>query len=172
MPRTTAYDKNAINLKKYMEILDKTTKFTINEIPKAYGYRLGKVIKTPGGGRLKVLIQDGSEELVLISQSVKIMGRAGNKTDRPNCMCINDLILIDGGYAMAKIPPSTVIKILDIFEKHECILPDCYSSVSTATKEDDFFDYEDKDKDKDKDEATKPEVKEDEKENKLDIDRI
>jgi hypothetical protein len=142
MPRSNANDKNASSIIKYMKILEDSDKRSIYDIPVEYGYRLGKVIKTPGG-RLKVLIQDDTEELVLISKSVKIMGRAGNKTDRSNCMCVNDMIIIDGGFAVGKVPPATVMKILEIFKKHEYVLPSIFSLVSVASKEDDMFDYSD-----------------------------
>jgi len=141
MPRSNANDKNASSIIKYMKILEDSDKRSILDIPVEHGFRLGKVIKTPGGGRLKVIIQDDTEELVLISKSVKIMGRAGNKTDRSNCMCVNDMIIIDGGFAVAKVPPSTVIRILEIFKKHEYVLPSIFSLVSVASKEDDMFDY-------------------------------
>jgi len=140
MPRSNANDKNASSIIKYMKILEDSDKRSIFDIPVEYGYRLGKVIKTPGG-RLKVLIQDDTEELVLISNSVKIKGRAGNKTDRSNCMCINDIIIVDGGFAVAKVPPATVMKILEIFKKHEYKLPSIFSLVSVASTEDDMFDY-------------------------------
>lgn len=143
MPRSNANDKNASSIIKYMKILEDSDKRSIYDIPVEYGYRLGKVIKTPGGGRLKVIIQDDTEELVLISKSVKIMGRAGNKTDRSNCMCINDMIIIDGGFAVGKVPPATVMRILEIFKKHEYKLPSIFSLVSVASKEDDMFDYSD-----------------------------
>jgi len=141
MPRSNANDKNASSIIKYMKILEDSDKRSIIDIPDEHGFRLGKVIKTPGGGRLKVIIQDDTEELVLISKSVKIMGRAGNKTDRSNCMCVNDIIIIDGGFAVAKVPPPIVLKILEIFKKYEYVLPSIFSLVSVASKEDDMFDY-------------------------------
>jgi len=164
MPRSNANDKNASSIIKYMKILEDSDKRSILDIPVEHGYRLGKVIKTPGGGRLKVIIQDDTEELVLISKSVKIMGRAGNKTDRSNCMCVNDMIIIDGGFAVGKVPPATVMRILEIFKKHTYVLPSVFSLVSVASKEDDMFDYSDP--------VAKEESFDESKEDELEVDDI
>jgi hypothetical protein len=53
---------------------------------------------------------------------------------------VNEIVLIDGGFIKAKIPASTVLDILTIFEKCGYELPKIFFAVSSATEEDDMFD--------------------------------
>jgi hypothetical protein len=88
------------------------------------GYILGKVTRALGAGRLEVTLQDGQTDIsVPIGGSIKFKGRAGTKTDRENCMCVGDIIVIDGGFAAAKINAGTADRIRRIFAEMEVTLP-------------------------------------------------
>jgi len=68
------------------------------------GLELARVTRTPGCGRLTVTLQDGTADVsVPIGGTVKMRGHAGTKTDRANCMCVGDTIVLRGGIASAKL---------------------------------------------------------------------
>jgi hypothetical protein len=74
------------------------------------------------------------------------------------------MIIIDGGFAVGKVPPATVMRILEIFKKHTYVLPSVFSLVSVASKEDDMFDYSDP--------VAKEESFDESKEDELEVDDI
>jgi hypothetical protein len=96
------------------------------------GYSLAKVIKNLGSCRLQVVEQNGNTADVRISPSVIQMIKRES--------AVNEIVLIDGGFIKAKIPASTVLDILTIFEKCGYELPKIFFAVSSATEEDDMFD--------------------------------
>jgi hypothetical protein len=68
------------------------------------GLELARVTRTPGCGRLTVTLQDGTADVsVKIGGTVKMRGHAGTKTDRANCMCVGDTVVLRGGIASAKL---------------------------------------------------------------------
>ena len=68
------------------------------------GLELARVTRTPGCGRLTVTLQDGTTDVsVPIGGTVKMRGHAGTKTDRANCMCVGDTVVLRGGIAAAKL---------------------------------------------------------------------
>ena len=68
------------------------------------GLELARVTRTPGCGRLTVTLQDGTTDVsVPIGGTVKMRGHAGTKTDRANCMCVGDTVVLRGGIASAKL---------------------------------------------------------------------
>jgi hypothetical protein len=68
------------------------------------GLELARVTRTPGCGRLTVTLQDGTANVsVPIGGTVKMRGHAGTKTDRANCMCVGDTVVLRGGIASAKL---------------------------------------------------------------------
>jgi len=135
MPRTSATDKNIATMDKYVKMLKDKTKVSCKEdlvnIFKS-GYSLAKVIKNLGSCRLEVVEQNGNTADVRISPSVIQMIKRES--------AVNEIVLIDGGFIKAKIPASTVLDILTIFEKCGYELPKIFFAVSSATEEDDVFD--------------------------------
>ena len=136
MPRTTAADKNIAIIDKYVKMLKDMTKVSCREdlenIFKS-GYSLAKVIKNLGNCRLEVVEQNGNMADVRISPSViQMIKRESN---------VNEIVLIDGGFVKAKIPASTVLDILAIFEKYRYDLPKIFLAISSATEDDDIFDH-------------------------------
>jgi hypothetical protein len=78
---------------------------------------LARVTRATGAGRLEVALHTGEKGVsVPIAGTVKFKGKAGTKTDRANCMCANDVIVVRGGQANAKVSPSTVNTIRRAFE--------------------------------------------------------
>ena len=136
MPRTSAADKNSSTMDKYVKMLKDKTKVSCKEdLENIFknGYSLAKVIKNLGSCRLEVVEQNGNMADVRISPSViQLIKRESN---------VNEIVLIDGGFIKAKIPASTVLDILAIFEKYRYDLPKIFFAVSSATEEDDMFDH-------------------------------
>ena len=67
------------------------------------GLELARVTRTPGCNRLTVTLQDGTTDVsVPIAGTVK-MPSGGKKTDRANCMCVGDTVVLRGGQAKAKL---------------------------------------------------------------------
>jgi hypothetical protein len=135
MPRTSAADKNSSTMDKYLKTLKDKTKVSCKEdLENIFknGYSLAKVIKNLGSCRLEVVEQNGNMADVRISPSVIQMIKRES--------AVNEIVLIDGGFIKAKIPASTVLDILTIFEKCSYELPKIFFAVSSATEEDDMFD--------------------------------
>ena len=135
MPRTSAADKNSSTMDKYVKMLkDKTKVSCKQDLENIFknGYSLAKVIKNLGSCRLEVVEQNGNMADVRISPSVIQMIKRES--------AVNEIVLIDGGFIKAKIPASTVLDILTIFEKCGYDLPKIFFAVSSATEEDDMFD--------------------------------
>ena len=135
MPRTSAADKNSSTMDKYVKMLkDKTKVSCKQDLENIFknGYSLAKVIKNLGSCRLEVVEQNGNMADVRISPSVIQMIKRES--------AVNEIVLIDGGFIKAKIPASTVLDILTIFEKCGYDLPKIFLAVSSATEEDDMFD--------------------------------
>lgn len=135
MPRTSAADKNSSTMDKYVKMLkDKTKVSCKQDLENIFknGYSLAKVIKNLGSCRLEVVEQNGNMADVRISPSVIQMIKRES--------AVNEIVLIDGGFIKAKIPASTVLDILAIFEKCSYELPKIFFAVSSATEEDDMFD--------------------------------
>lgn len=135
MPRTSAADKNSSTMDKYVKMLkDKTKVSCKQDLENIFknGYSLAKVIKNLGSCRLEVVEQNGNMADVRISPSVIQMIKRES--------AVNEIVLIDGGFIKAKIPASTVLDILTIFEKCGYELPKIFFAVSSATEEDDMFD--------------------------------
>ena len=72
---------------------------------------LARVLRHAGAGRIVVTLQDGSEVQTLIGGRVRFHGRAATKTDRPTCMVMNSMVLLDGGYAVSNLTTAHIARI-------------------------------------------------------------
>lgn len=80
-------------------------------------FELAKVIAPRGGGRVEVTKSDGVTENVRIAGAIKFHGKAGNKTERPNCLYAGSHVILRGGDAAGRIPREKVTEIKNIYEK-------------------------------------------------------
>lgn len=132
MPRTSATDKNSASMDKYIKMLkDKKKVCSKQDLENIFknGYSLAKVIKNLGSCRLEVVEQNGNRADVRISPAVIQMIKRENNID--------GIVLIDGGFIKAKIPASTVLDILAVFETCHYDLPKIF--FATGGEEDDIF---------------------------------
>lgn len=72
---------------------------------------LAKVVRPMGANRLVVRLQDGDEVQIIIAGRLRFHGRAASKADRPNCMALNSIVLLDGGYAVSNLSKAHIVRI-------------------------------------------------------------
>jgi hypothetical protein len=72
---------------------------------------LARVMRHQGAGRILVTLQDGSEVETVIAGRLRFHGRAATKTDRPVCMVMNSVVLLDGGHAVSNLSMSHIARI-------------------------------------------------------------
>jgi hypothetical protein len=111
--------KNAVCLDEYMTELEAATSpADIRAITEEKSLLLARVTRTVGCGNLEVTLQDGKGKVTVpIGGAVKFRGKANNKTDRANCMCAGDVVIIRGGIASGKLTPAGVAHCKKLFDK-------------------------------------------------------
>lgn len=72
---------------------------------------LARVVRPMGANRLVVKLQNGEEVQTLIAGRLRFHGRAASKTDRPNCMILNSIVLLDGGHAVSNLSKAHIVRI-------------------------------------------------------------
>lgn len=105
---------------------------------------LARVTRTVGGGRVVVQLMDGTEDVsVPIGGSVKMKGRAATKTDRSNCMCQGDLVVVRGGIAAGKMSAAAAAHVAAIFAENDISAPRGFFGAIAVEDEDFEFDRSD-----------------------------
>lgn len=90
----------------------------LDTIATRHSLTLARVTRAQGAGRLEVTLQDGTTGVsVPISASIKMKGRASTKTDRINCMCVNDVIVLRGAFAAGKLSATAVRQAGEVFAR-------------------------------------------------------
>jgi len=111
-----ALTKNAEAVEEVVEICDRAvTSGDLQDRMERAALILAKVSRTVGGGRVQVVLTDGEEVSVPIGGSVKLKGKAATKTDRANCMCQGDYVVVRGGIAAGKMSAATVTYVRQVF---------------------------------------------------------
>jgi len=136
-----ALTKNAEAVEEVVEICDRAaTAGDLQDRMERAALILAKVSRTVGGGRVLVLLQDGEEVSVPIGGSIKLKGKAATKTDRANCMCQGDYVVVRGGIAAGKMSPATVTYVRQVFADLMVAMPKGFFPSADA---DDMFDRTD-----------------------------
>jgi hypothetical protein len=98
--------------------------------------QLARVERSTGCGRLQVTLQDGTTGVsVPISGTIKFKGRSNTKTDRANCMCADDMIVIRGSFASAKVSPAAAAFIRKHYEAKGIKTPRGFFSSAVEEEE-------------------------------------
>lgn len=84
---------------------------------------LARVARSTGAGRLEVTLQTGERISVAIAGTLKFNGASATKTDRANCMCANDIIVVRGGLASGKMSLGVAAKVAKSFEQLGVTVP-------------------------------------------------
>jgi len=96
---------------------------------------LARVMRSVGCGRLQVMLEDGTEANVPISGTIKFKGRSNTKADRANCMCADDVIVIRGSFAAAKVSPAAAAFIRKHYEAKGIKTPRGFFSSAVEEEE-------------------------------------
>jgi hypothetical protein len=126
--------KNASHVLDYLENLEDCDSLTeLRTYMETEGIQLARVTRVSGAGRLKVTLQDGTAEVdVNIAGSLKFKGKAGTKTDRANCMCVNDLVVLHGPQAAGKLPRELFGQLQGHFDRLSVSYPDGFFAKSSS----------------------------------------
>jgi hypothetical protein len=103
---------------------------------------LGRVTRSTGCGRLAVTMQTGEEVSVPIAGTVKFKGKSGTKTDRENCMCANDIIVIRGSFANAKVSPAAAAQIRRAYEHFRIPTPSAFFAFAEDSEAEDGYEFD------------------------------
>lgn len=103
---------------------------------------LGRVTRSTGCGRLAVTMQTGEEVSVPIAGTVKFKGKSGTKTDRENCMCANDIIVIRGSFANAKVSPAAAAQIRRAYEHFRISTPSAFFAFAEDSEAEDGYEFD------------------------------
>ena len=76
---------------------------------------LARVLRPFGAGRIVVALQSGEEVQTMIAGSLRFHGRAASKTDRPNCIVLNSIVLLDGGRAVSNLSNAHIARIREAY---------------------------------------------------------
>jgi hypothetical protein len=140
-----ALEKNEQCIVDYLtKIHDAKTCDDLLNIEDVDAFVLGRVTRAEGAGWFTVQCRDGTEAKVHVSGTISFHGRAGTKTDRENCIIQNDLVVISGGRASAKLDGAATADIRKVFDKRGLPYPKGFFSrgaTGADDKDDDLFDY-------------------------------
>ena len=123
-----ALTKNAESVDQFVEICERAPPAAdMYDALERAALILGRVTRTVGGGRIQVQLytRDGVNEdvSVPIGGSIRMKGKAATKTDRANCMCQGDFVVVRGGIAAGKMSAATVAYIRGVFSDLEVMMP-------------------------------------------------
>lgn len=79
------------------------------------GFILARVIRNQGGGRVDVRLYSGQSGSARIAERIAFRGNAATKTDRTNCICAGDYVVISDGDAIAKMHPPTAQRVSALY---------------------------------------------------------
>jgi hypothetical protein len=116
--------KNDMRLEEYLEALTSAaSRESFEETMASNAWLLARVTRQLGAGRVEVLTQEGRSERVAISGSLKVKGRAANKTDCEFVMLVNDIVLLHGPQIAAKLHRSDYKTVQSALESLHIIVP-------------------------------------------------
>ena len=138
-------EKNAHCIDQFLTKIDSAEDMTdLLSIEEVDAFYVARVIRSEGAGWVNVLLRDGSEAKVHVAGSISFHGRAGTKTDRDNCIIVNDIIIVSGGRASAKMSAALASHVKSVFTEHGFPFPkNFFSSAGAEEDEDDIFERSD-----------------------------
>ena len=122
-----ALEKNMRSIMNFVKLLE-TSKDLQTDMEKD-GITLGRVIRNMGGSRLEAhvltfdLTKKSNMNTVPIAGTLRSKGKASTKTDRANCMCGGDVIIIQGGLASGKLSSAIATETHRVFKMWDIPVP-------------------------------------------------
>lgn len=134
-----ALEKNARCIDQFLTLVDAATdQDDLLRIEEVSAYVVARVTKSEGAGWFEVLCRDGSTEKVHVAGTIAFHGRAGTKTDRDNCIIRDDIIIVSGGRASAKLSAGMASYVKRAFDTHGLSYPKKF--FTRGAEDDDFND--------------------------------
>lgn len=132
-----ALTKNADCVDEFLSIVSSSPTAAFLEVAlEKESLQLARVERSTGCGRLQVTLQDGTTGVsVPISGTIKFKGRSNTKADRANCMCADDVIVIRGSFASAKVSPAAAAFIRKHYEAKGIKTPRGFFSSAVEEEE-------------------------------------
>ena len=98
------------------------------------GITIGRVTRSSGCNRLKVMDLDGTPDVdCRIAGAIAFKGKAATKGDRRNCMSVGDVIVIRGGLANGKLSISSCKRVKEVFDRFAARYPTGFFAAPTVT---------------------------------------
>jgi hypothetical protein len=141
-----ALEKNAHCIDQFLTLVDEAkSEDDLLNIEEVKAYVVARVTKSEGAGWFEVLCRDGSTEKVHVAGTIAFHGRAGTKTDRDNCIIRDDIIVVSGGRASAKLSAGMASYVKRAFDIHDFPYPKKFFSrgaEDAADEEDGGFEFD------------------------------
>jgi hypothetical protein len=142
-----ALEKNANCIDQFLTKIDEAEDmYDLQQIEDVDAFIVARVIRAEGAGWFNVRCRDGSEAKVHVAGTIAFHGRAGTKTDRDNCIIMNDIIIVSGGRASAKLSAALAAHVKKVYSSHGFPFPKHFFSRGDGEDdgaEDDIFDRSD-----------------------------
>jgi hypothetical protein len=157
-----ALNKNADCVDDFLHIVQ--TAADLDDLTTSLGREaltLGRVTRSTGCGRLEVtalnidgcaypevFAKDGNADVgcsVPICGTLKFKGASRTKTDRANCMCAGDVIILRGGLASGKMSAAAAALVRSTFDGYKMTYPSGFfarPSGSAADADDDVIEWD------------------------------
>lgn len=98
------------------------------------GITIGRVTRSSGCNRLKVMDLDGTPDVdCRIAGAIAFKGKAATKGDRRNCMSVGDVIVIRGGLANGKLSLSSCKRVKEVYDRFAARYPTGFFAAPTVT---------------------------------------
>jgi hypothetical protein len=134
-----ALEKNAHCIDQFLTLIDEAKdKEDLIIIEEVNAFVVARVTKSEGAGMFEVLCRDGSTAKVHVAGTIAFHGRAGTKTDRDNCIIRDDIIIVSGGRASAKLSGAFAAHVKRVFDINELPYPKKF--FARGSEEDSFND--------------------------------
>lgn len=118
----------------FVEAVEKTKNRAELEALPDTGITIGRVTRSSGCNRLKVMDLDGTPDVdCRIAGAIAFKGKAATKGDRRNCMSVGDVIVIRGGLATGKLPLSSCKRVKEVYDRLGARYPTGFFAAPTVT---------------------------------------
>jgi hypothetical protein len=144
-----AFSKNQDAAADYLYALETAADLSALAAIRKSSLLIARVSANTGSG-VKVILetQTGAKAepvFVPFAKSIRFHGHAATKTDRVNCMCAHDIVLVDGGFARAKFSPAGRLRLRTAFSALGATLPAGFFAPPPAPAAVDAEDADDED---------------------------
>lgn len=143
-----ALNKNADCIDNFLCIVNSANTLTnLTDWLDAEALTVGRVTRSTGCGRLEVTVLDIEAAAnssvgrpvavegasIPICGTLKFKGRSNTKSDRANCMCVGDVIVVRGGLASAKCSAAAADAVQRVFDRLGVKYPKSFFAATASS---------------------------------------